>query len=101
MIVIEALWRNPKLRRRRIKSGTTGSFKTQDVFGQDFKGFEVSVNDRSCTYKPGDAAELRNKQSDISNFINGYGFETGMMKDAAGYHRAISIAMNPKFAQFL
>lgn len=76
--------------------------KTQDVFGQDFKGFEVSVNDRSYTYKPGDAAELRNKQSDISNFINGFmDSETGMMKDAVGYHRAISIAMNPeKFAQF-
>ena len=31
--------------------------KSSDVFNSDFKGFEVNVNDRTYTYKPGDAAE--------------------------------------------
>ena len=34
------------------------------------------------------------------NFVNKYLDENGLMKDAAGYHRALSVAMNPeKFAQ--
>lgn len=76
--------------------------KTGDVFNDDFKGFEVSVNDKSYTYKPGDASELMNKQKDVNNFIKPYlDSESGMMKDAEGYHRAMSIAMNPeKFAKF-
>lgn len=76
--------------------------KTSDVFNDDFKGFEVSVNDKSYTYKPGDASELMNKQKDVNNFIKPYlDSESGMMKDAEGYHRAMSIAMNPeKFAKF-
>ena len=76
--------------------------KTGDVFNDDFKGFEVSVNDKAYTYKPGDASELMNKQKDVNNFIKPYlDSESGMMKDAEGYHRAMSIAMNPeKFAKF-
>ena len=76
--------------------------KTNEVFSQDFKGFEISVNDKSYTYKPGDTTELKNKQSDYTNFISPFmDGETGMMKDAKGYHRAIAIASNPeKFARF-
>ena len=76
--------------------------KTNEVFNQDFKGFEVSVNDKAYTYKPGDATELKNKQSDYTNFIAPFmDKETGMMKDSQGYHKAIAIASNPeKFARF-
>ena len=35
------------------------------------------------------------------NFINKYIGEDGLLSDAAGYHRSLSIAMNPdKFAKF-
>jgi len=76
--------------------------KSNDVFTDDFKGFNFTVNDNQYTYKPGDAKELFNKQKDVNNFIKPYlDSESGMMKDAQGYHRAMSIAMNPdKFAQF-
>ena len=76
--------------------------KSNDVFTDDFKGFNFTVNDKQYTYKPGDAKELFNKQKDVNNFIKPYlDSESGMMKDAEGYHRAMSIAMNPeKFAQF-
>ena len=38
----------------------------------------------------------------VNNFVKPYlDPESGMMKDAEGYHRAMSIAMNPeKFAKF-
>ena len=76
--------------------------RTNKVFGEDFKGFEFNVSDdKSILYKPGTAEELKNKQMDFNNFISKYNDENGLMKDAAGYHRAMSIAMNPeKFAKF-
>jgi hypothetical protein len=76
--------------------------KSQEVFSSDFKGFNFTVNDKQYTYKPGDGQELFNKQKDVNNFIQPYlDADTGMMKDAQGYHRAMSIAMNPeRFAKF-
>ena len=47
------------------------------------------------------AAELKKAQATPMNFINKFLDENGLMKDAAGYHRALAIAMNPdKFAKF-
>jgi len=76
--------------------------RTNNVFNDEFKGFEFSVgDDKSILYKPGTAEELKNKQMDFNNFISKYNDENGLMKDARGYHKAMSIAMNPeKFAQF-
>lgn len=75
--------------------------KTDEVFGQEFKGFEFNVNDRKLVFAPGDANELKKTQSSPINFINKYLDENGLMKDAVGYHRSLAIAMNPeKFAKF-
>jgi rubrerythrin len=75
--------------------------KTNEVFSNEFKGFEFSVNDKKFTFAPGDAVELKKNQSTPSNFINRFLDENGLMKDAAGYHRSLAIAMNPeKFAKF-
>ena len=75
---------------------------TNQVFGDNFKGFDFSVSDdKTLTYKPGTAEELKNKQVDVNNFVSKFTDNNGMMKDAAGYHRALSLAMNPeKFAKF-
>jgi hypothetical protein len=75
--------------------------KTNEVFDNEFKGFEFDVNNRKLTFSPGDAAELRKSQSTPQNFIQKFLDDSGLIKDAAGYHRALSIAMNPdKFAKF-
>ena len=75
--------------------------KTDDVFSQEFKGFEFNIDDKKVVFSPGDAAELKKLQSNPSNFINKYLDESGMVSDAAGYHRSLAIAMNPeKFAKF-
>jgi hypothetical protein len=75
--------------------------KTDEVFGNEFKGFEFKLNDRSLKFAPGDAAELKKIQSTPMNFINKFLDENGMIKDAAGYHKALAIAMNPdRFAKY-
>ena len=76
--------------------------KTNDVFNDEFKGFEFNIGEKSFTFKPGDKDELKSKQSNVNSFIGKYmDKETGLMKDAQGYHKAISVAMNlEKFAEF-
>ena len=67
----------------------------------EFKGFEFKLNDQVVRFAPGDAAELKKAQLTPTNFINKYLDESGMIKDAAGYHRALAVAMNPeRFAKF-
>ncbi len=75
--------------------------KTNDVFNSDFKGFDFNVSDTKLTFKPGTAEELKNKQSNVANFISQYVGKDGLITDAIGYHKALSVAMNPdKFAQY-
>jgi hypothetical protein len=75
--------------------------KTDEVFNNEFKGFEFNVGDKNFTYKPGDASELKNVQKDVNNFVNKYMDNEGLINDAKGYHKALSIAMNPeKYAKF-
>jgi len=76
--------------------------KTDEVFNDEFKGFEFNVGEKKFTFKPGDSKELKGKQSDVKNFVGKYMDEkTGMISDPAGYHRAMSVAMNiDKFAEF-
>jgi len=75
--------------------------QTNDVFNQEFKGFEFNVDDKSLRFSPGDAAELKKLHSNPSNFIAKYLDENGLLKDSVGYHRALAVAMNPeKFAKF-
>ena len=76
--------------------------KTDEVFNDEFKGFEFKVGEKSFTFKPGDSNELKSKQSDVNNFVGKFmDKESGLMKDPQGYHRAISVAMNlDKFAEF-
>jgi len=75
--------------------------KTNDVFGSEFKGFEFTLDDKKVTFSPGDATELKKIQSDPQNFIGKFLNDDGLIEDAVGYHKALSIAMNPeKFAKF-
>jgi hypothetical protein len=75
--------------------------KSDEVFSKDFSGFEFELNEKKFTFSPGAAAELRKAQSTPMNFVAKYLDESGLIKDAKGYHKALSIAMNPdKFAKF-
>jgi len=75
--------------------------KSDEVFSGEFKGFEFNVNDKKITFNPGNAADLKRNQSTPANFINKFLDEQGLIKDAAGYHRSLAVAMNPEsFARF-
>tara|TARA_R110000744_G_scaffold232799_4_gene350845 strand:- start:1494 stop:2645 length:1152 start_codon:yes stop_codon:yes gene_type:complete len=77
--------------------------RTDEIFNDDFKGFEFSVSDdKKINYKPGTKEELKNKQSNLNNWLSTFIDEDkGLIKDAKGYHKAVSVAMNPeKFAKF-
>lgn len=77
------------------------SKKTDEVFNSEFKGFEFKIDDQTVRFSPGDANELKKAQSSPINFVNKYLDENGLVKDAAGYHRALAVAMNPeRFAKF-
>lgn len=75
--------------------------KTDEVFGSNFKGFDFTINDKKMTFSPGDAKELKRLHSNPASFIGKFIDDNGLLKDAEGYHRALSIAMNPeRFAKF-
>ena len=75
--------------------------ESNKVFTDDFKGFDFVLDDKTVTFSPGDAQTIKKNQETPMNFINKYLDDKGLISDAAGYHRALSIAMNPdKFANF-
>jgi hypothetical protein len=75
--------------------------KTDEVFSKDFKGFEFDINDKKILFAPASGSELKSAQSSPLNFVNKFLDESGLIKDASGYHKSLSIAMNPeKFAKF-
>jgi hypothetical protein len=74
--------------------------KTNDVFSE-FKGFEFTLDDNKVLFSPGDAAELQKIQSDPTSFVEKHRAEDGSIRDAAGYHKSLAMAMQPdKFAKF-
>lgn len=75
--------------------------KTEEVFGNGFKGFEFSVNDKKFSFSPLDSTELKKNQMTPMGFISKFLDDNGLINDAVGYHRALAVAMNPeKFAKF-
>jgi hypothetical protein len=75
--------------------------KTEEVFSKDFKGFEFDINEKKILFAPASGSELKSAQSSPLNFVNKFLDDSGLIKDAAGYHKSLSIAMNPeKFAKF-
>lgn len=74
--------------------------KTEELFNPEFKGFEFQIGEQKMTFTPGDPKELKSLQSDPMNWVKKYIGEDGNIADVAGYHRALSVAMNPeKFAK--
>lgn len=75
--------------------------KTDEVFNNDFKGFDFKIGDKELKFSPGDHNELKKVQSNINNFIAKFVNNDGLIEDAKGYHKSLAVAMNPeKFAKF-
>ena len=68
--------------------------KTEQVFNDQFKGFEYKVGDKRYRFNVKDAAEVKSEQSDINNFIRKFLNEDNTMNDAKNYHKSLFTAMN-------
>ena len=68
--------------------------RTDEVFTNEFKGFEYNVGDKRYRFNVKDASEVKNTQSDINNFVKKFLDEKNNMKDAKGYHKSLFTAMN-------
>jgi len=72
------------------------SSKTNNFFGDGFKGFEYNVGDKKFRFNVNNADEVKNTQSNVNNFVGKFLNEkTGALEDAAGYHKSLFTAMNP------
>jgi len=67
---------------------------TNNVFNEEFKGFDFKVGDKKYRYNVKNAGDVKNYQSDISNFVKEFLDENDMMKDAKGYHKALYAGKN-------
>lgn len=68
--------------------------KTNELFNNDFKGFDFKVGDKRYRYKVKDVNNVKDAQADINTLINKFVDDNNMMSDAAGYHKALFTAMN-------
>ena len=68
--------------------------KTNNVFNQDFKGFEYNVGEKRYRFNVKDASKVKENQSSLSNFTKKFLAEDNTISDAKGYHKALFTAMN-------
>ncbi len=68
--------------------------RTDEVFSNEFKGFEYSVGDKKYRFNVKNASQVKNVQSDINNFVKKFLDENNNIKDAKGYHKSLFTAMN-------
>ena len=69
--------------------------KTNNLFNNDFKGFEYNVGDKKYRFNVKDVDKVKTTQSDINNFINKFvNKDSATIDDAAGYHKSLFTAMN-------
>tara|TARA_Y100001963_G_scaffold140413_1_gene207384 strand:- start:759 stop:1856 length:1098 start_codon:yes stop_codon:yes gene_type:complete len=67
---------------------------TDQVFNNEFKGFEYQVGDKRFRYNVSDAEKVKTTQSDINNFVKKFLNENNQMENASGYHKGLFTAMN-------
>ena len=77
------------------KQKNTFTNKTNQVFNKEFKGFEYEVGDKRYRFNVKNANEVKDNQSDISNFVKKFLDKDNEMSDAKGYHKSLFTAMNP------
>ena len=72
----------------------TFKLKTDNIFNQNFKGFDYNVGDKRYRFNVKNANEVKETQSDINNFVKKFLNKNNEMEDAAGYHKSLFTAMN-------
>ncbi len=68
--------------------------KTNDLFANEFKGFEYKIGDLKYRYNVKDVDKVKSAQADINTLVSKYVNDNNEMTDAKGYHKALFTAMN-------
>ena len=69
--------------------------QTEQLFNDEFKGFEYNVGDKKYRYNVKDAGKVKESQSDINNFVGKFLDKKQQLMDPQGYHKALFTANNP------
>jgi hypothetical protein len=67
--------------------------KTDQVFNENFKGFDFQVGDKKYRYNVKDVQETKTIQSDVLEVFKPY-VKDNLLNDAKGYHKALFAARN-------
>ena len=68
--------------------------KTNELFNEDFKGFDIKVGDKRYKYNVQNREKIAENQSNINNLIGKFLDGDGNVVDPAGYHKAMYAAEN-------
>ena len=68
--------------------------KTNDLFGDKFKGFEYQVGDKKFRFNVKDVENVKESQSNLNNFTAKFVDKNSTLTDAKGYHKSLFTAMN-------
>jgi hypothetical protein len=69
--------------------------ETEQVFSDDFKGFDFKIGENKYRYKVSDTDTVKQSQSDLGKFLGDYfDSESGILKDAKGYHKTLYAGKN-------
>ncbi len=67
---------------------------TNQLFSNDFKGFDFSVGDKKFRYNVKNPESVAKAQTDIADFVKTFLNDKGEISDAKGYHKALYAARN-------
>ena len=68
---------------------------TNEVFNNNFKGFEFKVGDKRYRYNVKDAAKVKDSQQNVIDVFSEDITSDNMLTNAAGYHKSLFAAKNP------
>ncbi len=68
--------------------------KTDQVFNENFKGFDFQVGEKKYRYNVKDVQQTKDAQSDVLNVFSKYISEDNLLSDAKGYHKSLFAARN-------
>jgi hypothetical protein len=68
--------------------------KTNQVFNDEFKGFEYNVGEKNYRFNIKDVNGVKENQVDINKFMTKFVDEQSKLIDPTGYHKSLYTAMN-------
>ena len=68
--------------------------QTEQIFNDDFKGFDFSLGEKKFRYKLQNQSEVGKSQLNVNSFVSKFVDKKGAVTDPSGYHKAMYAAMN-------